>query len=125
MSMNMAGYEAYRKTQVQTADQGSLILMCYDGAVGFLKKAKKAHEEKNTQLWTTFLSKTQNILWELINSLNYDTGEIAYNLESLYNYMIRRIADAEYHDNLEAVDEVIAYLSDMRETWEKIAKKSS
>lgn len=125
MSMNMAGYEAYRKTQVQTADQGSLILMCYDGAVGFLKKAKKAHEENNTQAWSTFLNKTQNVLWELINSLNYDAGTIAYNLDSLYNYMIRRVVDAEYHNTIEPIDEVIAYLADMRETWEKITKKSS
>lgn len=125
MSMNMAGYDAYKKTQVQTADQGSLILMCYDGAAGFLKKAKKAHEENNTQAWTTFLNKAQNVLWELINSLNFEAGEIAYNLDSLYNYMIRRIVDAEYKDNLEAVDEVIAYLADMRESWEKIIKKSS
>jgi len=125
MSMNMAGYEAYKKTQVQTADQGSLILMCYDGAVCFLKKAKKAHEENNTQMWTTFLSKAQNVLWELVNSLNYEAGAVAYNLDSLYNYMIRRIVDAEYHDSIEPVNEVIAYLADMRDTWEKIVKKSS
>ena len=125
MSMNMAGYEAYKRTQVQTADQGSLILMCYDGAIGFLKKAKKAHEENNTQTWSTFLNKAQNVLWELVNSLNYEAGQIAYNLDSLYNYMIRRIIDAEYDNNPATIDEVIAYLADMRDSWEKIIKKSS
>ena len=125
MSMNMAGYEAYKRTQVQTADQGSLILMCYDGAIGFLKKAKKAHEENNTQIWSTFLNKAQNVLWELVNSLNYEAGQIAYNLDSLYNYMIRRIIDAEYDNNPATIDEVIAYLADMRDSWEKIIKKSS
>jgi flagellar protein FliS len=125
MSINMAGYEAYKKTQIQTADQGNLILMCYDGTVNYLKKAKKAHEEKNLQAWSTFLSKAQNVLWELVNSLNFDAGEISYNLDALYNYMIRRIVDAEYNTNLDAVDEVIAYLEDMRETWSKIVKKPS
>ncbi len=125
MSMNMAGYEAYKKTQIQTADQGNLILMCYDGAINFLKKAKKAHGDNDTQEWITLLNKAQNVLWELINSLNYDAGEIARNLDALYNYMIRRIIDAEYHDRLDAADEVIAYLEDLRNSWEKIIKKSS
>jgi flagellar protein FliS len=125
MSMNMAGYDAYKKTQIQTADQGSLILICYDGTVNYLKKAKKAHEENDMLSWSTFLGKAQNVLWELVSSLNFDAGEISYNLEALYNYMIRRIVDAEYNTNLDAVDEVIAYLEDMRETWSKIVKKSS
>ncbi|MBN2298508.1 MAG: flagellar export chaperone FliS [Deltaproteobacteria bacterium] len=125
MSMNMAGYDAYKKTQVQTADQGALILMCYDGAITFLKKAKKAYNEKDHAQWSTFLNKAQNILWELLNSLNYDAGEIAYNLESLYNYMIRRIVDADYHKNIAAADEVLAYLNDLRDSWVKITKKSS
>ena len=125
MSMNMAGYEAYKKTQIQTADQGSLILMCYEGAVKFLRKAKKSLEDNDRENWTTFLNKAQNVLWELTNSLNFDAGEIAYNLDSLYNYMIRRVVDAQFHENTEAVDEVIAYLEDLRETWKKITNKSS
>ena len=125
MSMNMAGYEAYRKTQIQTADQGSLILMCYEGAIKFLKKAKQSLEKDERENWATFLGKAQNVLWELTNSLNFDAGEIAYNLDSLYNYMIRRIVDAEFHTNIDAVDEVIAYLEDLRETWTKITKEAS
>lgn len=125
MNMNMAGYKAYRRTQVQTADQGSLILMCYDGAIGFLKKAKKARDEKDIPAWTKFLTKAQNVIWELINSLNFDAGEIAHNLNALYNYMIRRILHAERYNTIEAIDEVISYLTDMRGSWEKIIKKSS
>ncbi len=125
MNMNTAGYNAYKKTQVQTADQGALILMCYDGAITFIKKAKKAHSENNPALFSTFLNKAQNILWELLSSLNYDAGEIAYNLESLYNYMIRRIVDADYHSTVAPADEVLTYLNDLRESWVKITNKSS
>ncbi len=125
MSMNSIGYEAYKKTQVQTADQGTLILICYDGALNFLRKSKKAHQDNDEQVWTNNLNKAQNVLWELLNSLNFDAGEIAYSLESLYNYMIRRIIDAEYHKNIEAVDEVITYLQELKGSWEKIIKKTS
>ncbi len=125
MSINSMGYEAYRKTQIQTADQGSLILMCYDGAINSLKKARKAQQEHDNQARAHALGKAQNILWELTNSLNYDAGEIANNLESLYNYMIRRIVDAEYHNSVEAMDEVISYLQELKESWEQIIRKSS
>jgi flagellar secretion chaperone FliS len=125
MAINTMGYEAYRKTQIQTADQGTLILLCYDGAVNFLRKGKKAIEENNTEDRSTFLNKAQNVIWELINSLNFDAGEIAHNLESIYNYMIRRIIEADYHNNVEAIDEVIHYLQELKESWEKIIKKTS
>lgn len=125
MSINSAGYEAYKKTQIQTADQGSLILICYDGAISFLKKARNAQQDNDEQTRTVCLDKAQSVLWELINGLNFDAGEIAYNLEALYNYMIRRIVDADYHRNLDALDEVITYLQELRESWEKIIKKTS
>jgi flagellar secretion chaperone FliS len=125
MNINSIGYQAYKKTQIQTADQGRLILMCYDGAISFLKQAQKAHEEKNLGTMSEFLAKTQDILWELTNGLNYEAGEIAYNLDALYNYMIRRIIDAQYHNNIEAVNEVINYIQELRESWQTIILRQS
>ncbi|MGC9324956.1 MAG: flagellar export chaperone FliS [Desulfomonilia bacterium] len=125
MSMNSIGYQAYRKTQIQTADQGSLILMCYDGAINFLKQAKLAHGNGDFASRGIYYTKAQNILWELTNSLNLEAGEIALTLQSLYNYMIRKILDAEYHGNMEATDEVIGHLQDLRESWVRIIKKQT
>ena len=118
--MNASGIQAYKKAQVQTADQGTLILMCYDGAINFLRIGKKAMLDKEILTCNTYLGKAQNVLWELNNSLNLDAGQIAHNLESLYNYMIRRIIEAEFHNKPEALDEVIKYLLELKESWEKI-----
>lgn len=118
--MNASGIQAYKKTQVQTADQGTLILMCYAGAITFLKQGKHAMLSNATTDMNTLFHKAQDVLWELTNGLNLEAGEIAYNLESLYNYMIRRIIDAEYHCDPKAVDEVINYLEELKESWEKI-----
>jgi len=121
--MNTSGIQAYRKAQVETADQGTLILMCYDGAITFLKKGKHAMLNKDPLICTTFLGKAQNVLWELTNSLNLDAGQIARNLEALYNYMIRRIIEAEYHNKPEVLDEIITYLLELKESWEKIIRQ--
>lgn len=125
MNMNSLGYQAYKKTQVQTADQGRLVLMCYDGTINFLRRAQKAHAEKNYVSRNELLTKAQNVLWELINGLNFQAGEIAYNLESLYNYMIRRILDSQYTHNVEPVNEVITHLQELEESWKTIILKQS
>jgi flagellar protein FliS len=125
MDINTVGYQAYKKIQVQTADQGNLILMCYDGAINFIMQAIKAHEDKNHAVMNELLTKAQNVLWELINGLNFEAGEIAYNLESLYNYMIRRLIDAQYHHTVEPANEVIGYLKELREAWQAIILKQS
>jgi len=123
--MNMQGYQAYRKTQIQTADQGGLILLCYDGAIGFLRKALKAISEKDQMSATELLTKAQNVLWELTNGLNRDAGQIAHNLEAIYNYMIRRLVDAQYHSSPAPVNEVLGYLQELRDTWLQVIQKQS
>jgi len=124
MNANTNGYQAYKKVQVQTADQGQLILMCYDGAINFLKQALIAIQSGDHAARTNLLTKAQNILWELTNSLNYEAGEIAYNLDALYNYMIRRLVDADFNSNPEAVKEVIGHLSEIKSSWEAIIIKT-
>ncbi len=125
MNSNSIGYRAYKKTQIQTADQGRLILMCYDGVINFLKQAQMAHEQEDYATFGDFLTKAQNVLWELTNGLNYEAGEIAYNLDALYNYMIRRIIDAQYFNKIDHVSEVISHLQELRESWQTIILKKS
>ena len=123
MNINTLGYQAYKKTQIQTADQGNLVLLCYDGAISFIRQAIKAHDEDNVVAMSELLTKSQNILWELINGLNFEAGEIAYYLDSLYNYMIRLLIDAQYHNTIDPLNGVIAYLQELRESWQTIILK--
>jgi flagellar protein FliS len=123
MNINTVGYQAYKKTQIQTADQGNLILLCYDGAINFIRQAIKAHNEDNVTAMSELLTKGQNVLWELINGLNFEAGEIAYKLDSLYNYMIRRLIDGQYYNTIDPLNEVIAYLQELRESWQTIILK--
>ncbi|MEA2102738.1 MAG: flagellar export chaperone FliS [Thermodesulfobacteriota bacterium] len=122
--MNVNGYQAYKKTQIQTADQGTLILMCYNGAITFLKQAKQAIENKDDKNRSTLFTKAQKVIWELNNSLNYEAGDVAYKLDALYHYMIRRIIEADYNENTEAIDEVVGHLEEIRESWETIIQKT-
>lgn len=116
-------YEQYRQTQVQTAKPEQLLLMLYDGAIGFLKKAKTAIENKDITEAHTFLIKTQDIIIELMVSLNMEVGEIAMNLFRLYEYMHYRLVEANVNKDVKPIDEVLRMLQDLRDTWDMAIKK--
>ena len=119
----MNPYSKYQETQVKTADQGRLILMMYDGAIIFLQQAREMMKEKDYIGKAEKISKTQDILFELITALNMEAGQIAKNLKSLYMYMIKRLFDANTKKDSVAIEESIKILSELRIAWEKISSK--
>lgn len=119
----MNPYLKYQEIQVKTADQGRLILMMYDGAIIFLQQAKELCEKKDYPGKAEKISRTQDILFELIASLNMEAGSVAINLKSLYVYMIRRLFDANMKKDLIAIGESLKILNELRGAWETIISK--
>ncbi len=113
--------DSYKKSQVETADQLSLILMLYDRAILLLGKAEKEisegkHEEKHDSLM-----KAHDIVFELIQSLDQDKGEkIAASLLILYDFVIREIMDGDTNLNTKAIDNAKGILSELRGSWKDI-----
>lgn len=116
--MSTNPYEQYRKAGISTASSGKLILMLYDGAIRFLKEAKSGLSEKKFDLANNNIIKAQNILTELMLSLNMDVGEIAQNLYSLYDFMNRELIKANAKKDKKPVDIVIRMLGELRSAWE-------
>lgn len=115
------GVQSYRRTKVITADPGRLVLMCYEGVIDNLKIAKQKSAEGNFESKYNAIEKAQNIIDELLCSLDFDRGgTIARNLESLYNYMKRRILQADVNGDIGAVDEVIGMMRELLAAWEEV-----
>ena len=115
------GIQNYRRTNVVTADPKKLVLMCYVGAIDNLKIAKQGIIEKDYERKGKALVKAQDIISELMNSLDFERGgSIATNLDSLYNYMFRRIIHAGIENDIKAFDEVIGMLNELKSAWEEI-----
>lgn len=121
----MNPYSKYQEVQVKTADQGKLILMMYDGAIIFLQQAREMLNEKDYIGKAEKISRTQDILFELITALNMEAGSVAKNLKSLYMYMIKRLFDANMKKDTVAIEEAIRIMSELREAWEKINTKTT
>lgn len=117
-------YEKYQKIQLETASQGRLILALYDGAIRFLKQAIDGINQKKLDVANNNLVRTQNILTELMVSLNMDVGEIAHNLYSIYDYMNYRLVQANIKKDISIINEILGLLTDLRDTWEIAIKKT-
>lgn len=88
-------YEQYKTTQISTATPGQLVVMLYDGAIKFCKMAKLGIEQKNIETANNNLIKVQNIIQELKISLDMKAGgELSETLDALYEYMLRRLIEA-------------------------------
>jgi len=115
------GTQSYRRTKVLTADPKRLVLMCYEGTIDSLKIGKQNIAQKDYEGKVRALTKAQDIINELLCALDYEKGgSIAKNLDSLYNYMLRRIIHVDLKNDLRAVDEVIGMLTELKAAWEKI-----
>lgn len=114
------GIQSYRKTNVITADPGKLVIMCYEGAIDNLIIAKQKMAAKEYEAKAKALIKAQDIIDELLYSLDFEKGgTVAENLESLYNYMTRRIVQADVNKDMAAFDEVIGILRELLSAWEQ------
>ena len=114
------GYQAYATNAVSTQSQGQLIIMLYDGAIKFIDKAQEGIEAQQIQEAHTNIIKTQKIINELMVTLKTDTGEIAQQLLTLYQYMYQQLVQANIKKDTDILGEVKELLVGLRDTWKQI-----
>lgn len=121
--MQNYGQHQYRQTEVSTADRGKLVVLLYEGAVNFLKKAGEGTREGNIEKKCNNINRAQDIIQELNNALKMNEGgEIAGNLRSLYFFMERHLIKAKIEtDDTKKIDEVVSMLSRLCEAWVEIS----
>ena len=114
-------YQNYQTAEVQTADQRRLIIMLYDGAIRFLKKADAKIEAKDFEGTHNYLVRSREIVAELLASLRPEiAGQVGTNLKRLYVYVFNRIVEANLLKDQAILAEVIGILTTLREGWENI-----
>ncbi|MBX7058944.1 MAG: flagellar export chaperone FliS [Leptospirales bacterium] len=119
-------FDAYKTTEIATANQGKLIVMLYDGAVRFLRIAIENMSPRTYDVANANIIKAQDIVTELMLALNMEEGgEIAQNLFSLYAYMKRRLLEANIAKESGGLSEVIGLLEQLRGAWEEVSQKDS
>lgn len=124
MSVNNA-YAQYKENSVFTASPEELTLMLYNGLVKFIMLAQKAIEEKDIPKAHESIVRAQDIISEFQSTLNMKY-EVSNSLSSIYDYMQRRLVEANLKKDEKIIEEVLGYAKELRDTWAqamKVAKK--
>ena len=116
MRSNLA-YSAYSQNNVSIESSEKLIKMLYEGILKFASQAKRSIELEDTEKKVYWINRTTAIFSELLNSLNYDGGEIAHYLSGLYTHQIRLLTEANINDDSKKLEEVIDVTKTLLTAW--------
>ena len=115
------GINQYRQVGAQTAhyaDPHELVRMLLDGALSRVAEAEAALTAGEVARRGEKISRAIAILDGLRGSLNFDNGgELATNLDALYDYMQRTLLAANLKADSEKLEEVMALLREIRDAW--------
>lgn len=111
----------YQKTAVETAEPLQLVILCYDAAIRDLTEAKEFHEMNKMEQAYAKIRHAQDIITELLIALDYERGgDIARNLNRLYNFVLRELIGINSRHDTSIYGRLIQILSQLQEAWEEI-----
>jgi flagellar protein FliS len=112
---------AYLATQVETTTQGELLIMLYEAAIKFLKRAKIEIDNKDYAKKGIYISKAMAIIHELSECLNKEKGgDITPKLSQLYLFCTTQLVKANIRLNNKMIDDVINILDGLRSAYAQI-----
>ena len=117
----MDGIKTYQETTVTTQSKGQLVVMLYEGAIKFLKKAIEQLEKKDYAAKGNYINKAKDIISELNAVLDMEAApEVAMNLRKLYLFMGRHLSEANTKKDPQKINEVISLLEELNKGWKAI-----
>lgn len=119
MAFNAAA--AYQGSKINTATPADLTLMLYEGAIKFCNIAIMGIEEKDLNKANTNIIKTEKIIVEFRSSLDHKYP-VAKDFDLVYDYVYRRLVEANIRKDKEILLEVLEHLRGMRDTWKDVMK---
>ncbi|MFO7776664.1 MAG: flagellar export chaperone FliS [Candidatus Hydrogenedentota bacterium] len=121
MNQHAITHGTYQKVAVETASQGKLIVMLFNGAVQRTKQAERllAEGAKPGDIHNNLI-RAQEIVAELRSALDLTQGEVAHNLNRIYKYIHDRLIQANLKKDPEIMAECIEHLETMRDTWQEV-----
>ena len=110
----------YQANNINTATPEKLMILLFDGAIQFLKKAKIAIAENNFKERSTNIDGARKIIRELMRTIDLENGnDVSKQLFKLYNRMAMNLIKANVQRNSDKIDEVIDDLTNIRWGFQK------
>ena len=114
-------YAQYNNSKVLTASPAELTLMLYEGAIKFCNIAEVAIEEKDVEKAHNNIRKVQKIIGYLQSTL--DTKyPVAQDFINIYDYLSKRLLEANVKKDKEILEEVNMHLHSVRDNWKEVMR---
>ena len=125
MRINHKAIESYGQvknvTGVAQSNNVELIQMLFDGLVESLSAAKGHIQHNSIADKGTAISRATRIVLGLQGALDFEKGgELATNLNDLYNYVTRRLLHVNLRNDLVALEEIYGIMTEIREAWRQV-----
>jgi len=115
------GSAIYKANQILNASPKKLIILLYEGCIKNLKLAELHIAEKNIEKTNQALIKAQDIIAELMNTLDFEKGgEVAENLYRMYEYLASELIKANVTKDVEDVKRNRQLVEELRDAWIEI-----
>ena len=110
------------ETSMHTIDQHQLVSLLYEGVLSSIAAARGALARGDVLTKCNSVSKAVRIIEEgLMTALDRDAGgELAQNLEALYDYSLRRLLLANAHNDDAMLAEVAHLFEPIAQGWNQI-----
>ena len=121
--MSSTGHQAYQASAIETASPEQLTLMCYDGALKFMRRALRACEQQDLARLSEWTGRAQAVINELNVTLNMEAGgEIASNLRDIYLFVNRHLAQGVMRRDTAPILESMGLIESLRDSWAEAMK---
>lgn len=109
------------QSEAMDASPHRLIQMLMEGALDRIAIAKGAMQQQDVELKGERISSAISIIEGLRASLNKEAGgEISANLDNMYEYMARRLMEANLKNDVDMLDEVADLMRKIKSGWDEI-----
>lgn len=119
----VSAIKQYQQVSVDSAVMGAsphrLVQMLMEGALEQIAVAKTGLKRNEVALKSRGIGRAIDIIGGLQGSLNKEAGgEIAENLDNLYDYMVRRLFSANAQNDESILDEVTNLMLEIKMGWD-------
>lgn len=118
MHTNLA-YNTYAQNNIGVESPEKLIQMMYEGILRFNMQAKRSIMDGDIERRTYWINRSNAVISELINILDYNQGDISHYLSGLYTYQLRLLVEANLYNDSAKIDEVSQVFKGLLDAWKE------
>ena len=117
-------YQKYKQTSVQSASREKLLLLLYEGAIKFIKRAILACEQKDIAARGINIGRAFDIIMELNNTLDHKVGgDISKNLEQLYMFICQQLTASNLKGEPQPLRDALKIIETLYQGWVEAIEK--